>query len=243
MNQHRAFAISLTLLLALGAPSFAYFHEDFQDDTAGAAPTPTSSPFGNPGWYPVNGITVEAEGGNLFLRQTNNTAAFLFGQPEAAGRMTFDIRINQGVNSPLFVDIRAYPYSPIRLEWFHDQNNTNTPLYFRSVGDSQYVVVTNDFPIGSWQTVAVDFTSTGGGLPRGTYSVGWNGITNNYQYLDQGVNGLSIDSFLIQAGGTSTITDIDNITLIPEPGTAFLLGMGGMLLLRRRRGSARNGDW
>jgi hypothetical protein len=235
MNSQFSLFLSLTLVLALSLPSFAAFHEDFQDDTAGTAPTPTSSPFGNPGWASFGGITVQSEGANLFLRETNNTAAFLFGQPEAAGRMTFDIRFNQGVNSPLYVDIRAYPYSPIRLEWFHDQNNTNTPLSFRSVGDSQYIVMTNDFPIGSWQTVAVDFTSTGGGLPRGTYWVGWNGITNDYQYLDQGVNGLAIDSFVISAGGTTTITDIDNIILIPEPGTLAWIVVSASLIWHRRR--------
>src|SRR5204863_6899586 len=112
---------------------------------------------------------------------------------------------------------------------------------YSTVYPNAYASVTGNDPIVSWQTIRVDFRASGG-VPRGTYSISWNGITNNYLYLNQ--NDLSVNSsplaidrlYFFTAGPnpTSESVDIDNIQFIPEPGGVMLVGIGGLLLWRRR---------
>ena len=258
--------IALCGLVFSGVVCSAAFTENFQDDTVGAPPTPNWSLSG------TNGTTitenVAAEGANYFLALRNtsgtgqNVAARddvpLAGGKETSGYLQFDIRFNQGIDTQLGLIMYASKpgvcfscYQPIELDWFHSAFNTNTPLIFRSRGNGSgfgvadpnaFAQVTNNFPIGSWQTIRVDFQASGGD-PRGTYSVSWNGITNNYLYLNQndlGVNSspLAIDQLYFFTAGpnpASESVDIDNIIFIPEPGALALLAIVATLLLRRKR--------
>jgi len=259
----RAVAIALGVLAIGGSACSAAFSDNFQSGTVGVAPV---------GWTTTgtNGSTatalLAAEGTNQFLALRDLTSStdvvaarsdYGGGAYETAGSLEFDIRFNQGINAylvmTLFASKSGYCASclqPIDLEFFHNAFNTNTPLLFRSRGNGSgyapadpnaYAVVTNNFPIGSWQTIRVDFVSSGG-LPRGTYSVSWNGITNNYYYLNQGdlsinPNPIAIDRLSITSSGNASTesVDIDNIRFIPEPSTMMMLGIAGLLLMRRNR--------
>ncbi len=259
-------AVAWAALALSGGFCSASFREDFQDDTVGAPPAPFWTLAG------TNGATVtenvDAVGANKFLALRNtsgstaNVAARddvpLAGGKETAGYLQFDIRFNQGIDTQLGLILYASKpgvcfscYQPIELDFFHSAFNTNSPLIFRSRGNGSgfgvpdpngFAQVTNNFPIGSWQTIRVDFAATGSD-PRGTYSISWNGITNNYLYLNQ--NDLSVNSsplaidrlYFFTAGPnpTSESVDIDNILFIPEPSAIAFLVAGGMLMLRRKR--------
>jgi hypothetical protein len=260
----RGLAFGVAWLLIQGNGALASFTEDFEGQTVGAAPS---------GWSiaGTNGTTstanVASESGNQFLalRDLSAVDALSLGRldvpidssRETAGYLQFDIRFNQGINS----ELKLIPYAskagycgyclqPIELGWYHNFNNTNLPLIFRSRGNgggappadpNGYGTISGSFPIGTWETIRVEFTSSGG-LPRGTYSVIWNGTTNNYLYLNQG--DLSINSSPLALGyiafgfspdvSTASI-DLDNILFIPEPSALAMCAAGTMLALVRRR--------
>lgn len=241
--------------IIVAGDSFASFTTDFQSDSIGSPPS---------GWILVGTNStdatalVAAEGANKFLALRDASADLsvlatiqdAFGQ-EKSGYVQFDIRFNQGVTHPGFsATVLGTPdgwpphldsWNPIVTSFFHNFHDTNQPLVFRSTGNNDYNVVTNDFPFGSWQTIRINFSSSGGGPPRGTYSILWNGITNHEVYLDQGSSSMNMDA--LSFGGLPWIpngtlsVDIDNILFIPEPGALGLLG-GALLLLvpgRRKR--------
>lgn len=233
----------------------AAFRENFQDDTAGAPPTP--------GWTitsGTNGTTVTAnvatEGTNQFLAlrdfssvnsATESRQDNVSGKYEKAGWLQFDIRINQGINGAAFMVLlkgSTFPYSgsnyqPIGLSFFHNAYSTNYPDLYLQASGSPGSTITNKFPIGSWQTIRIDFASMGGGTPRGIFTVNWNGMTTTNSYLDQGANGLAIDQlqFTTVGGNANSLNiDIDNIQFIPEPTAAALVAVViGLGALNRRR--------
>ena len=256
MNRmNKAMIVAGAMLMVSGAIASAAFSDNFQNDTVDAPP---------PGWTisGTNGTTATANvalefGTNKFLALRDsatgiNVAASRIdnatGQYEKAGYLQFDIRFNQNINSEFDLELlassssgccTAHTLEPIDLQWFPGAYNTNLPLLFRTRSNGDYPLVTNNFPIGTWQTIRIDFVSRVG-TPRGTYTIGWNGVTNGYLYLDQGVNAnnLAIDdvSFFFAGPDVTTASiDIDNIQFIPEPSAVLLLGIGGLMLLQRRR--------
>src|ERR1051326_9508943 len=199
----KTLAVAFSVLVISRAVCSAAFSENFQDDTVGTPPTPSWTLSG------TNGTTVTenvaAQGTNFFLalRNTSGTGqnvAFRDDVPpgngkETSGYLQFDIRFNQGIDTQLGLILYASKagvcfscQQPKEIDWFHSAFNTNSPLIFRSRGNgagfgtadpNAFAAVTGTFPIGSWQTIRVDFRASGGD-PRGTYSISWNGITNNY---------------------------------------------------------------
>jgi hypothetical protein len=259
-------AIAWATLALSGAVCSAAFTENFQDDIVGLPPTPFWTLAGTNGTTITENVASEGANKFLALRNTSGTGhnvAYrddvpLAGGKETSGYLQFDIRFNQGIDTQLGLILYASKpgncfscYQPIELNFFHSAFNTNSPLIFRSRGNGSgfgvpdpngFAAVTNNFPIGSWETIRVDFAASGSD-PRGTYSVSWNGITNNYLYLNQ--NDLSVNSsplaidrlYFFTAGPnpTSESVDIDNIQFIPEPSAIAFLAAGGVLLLRRKR--------
>jgi hypothetical protein len=266
MRNFKIVAVAWAALALSVAVCSAVFRNDFQFDTVGAPPVGWTLG-GTNGTTITENVAAETTNRFLALRNTSgsggNTAArddvLLGGGKETKGYLQFDIRFNQGIDTGLSLILYAskagYCFSclqPIELDWFSSAYNPNTPLIFRSRGNGSgfgvqdpnaYAAVTANFPIGSWQTIRVDFTSSGSD-PRGTYSISWNGTTNNYLYLNQ--NDLSVNSsplaldrlYFFTAGPnpTSESVDIDNIQFIPEPSALALLFAGGVLFLWRRRG-------
>jgi hypothetical protein len=245
------FGAALGIVLA-GGNCPAAFTSNFESDTVGAPPA---------GWIitGTNGTTstanVASESGNQFLAIRDFDAGLAANarhndQREKSGFLQFDIRFNQGVFSPsgaaflvgLLGNTDGNPnnsfFEPVRLEFLHPFGNTNLPMTLRIQGDG-FTTVTNDFPIGSWQTIRVDFYSAGNGVPRGFYTFTWDGITTNGFYNDQGQANLFIGA--LQFGGFSFFpsdeysVDIDNVQFIPEPGAAALFLGAVMCVLRRRR--------
>ena len=71
-----------------------------------------------------------------------------------------------------------------------------------------------------------DYKAWGGGISTGEWS------TVNFR-------GLSVGTYTVEltrdAGSTGTLLATADITVVPEPSTVALLGLGGLFLLRRRR--------
>lgn len=230
--------------------SLASYTSSFESDTVGSQPA---------GWTisGANGTTTSAnvaqEGNNRFLAIRDADAAVSLnvahGDPgEAAGFFEFDIRVNTGFTAEYFVDFTANTFfSPMRVEFFHNFNNTNNPLIFRNTGNNQFSFITNNFPIGSWETVRIEFTRlSGSGNPRGTYSTIWGGITNTVDYRDQGNNTLQIETVAFAAvnfnPGATFSFDLDNIQFIPEPSGLLLCSCGVLALFAIRRCSSKIGS-
>jgi len=267
----RTLAAACAWLLVSDAVCSAAFTENFQDDTVGSAPTPSWTLSGTNGTTITENIAAQGTNYFLALRNTSGTGQNVAyrndvppgGGKETSGYLQFDIRFNQGIDTALGLILYASKagyctscQQPIELDWFSSAYNPNTPLIFRSRGNGSgygtvdpnaYAQVTNNFPIGSWQTIRVDFRSSGS-EPRGTYSIIWNGITNNYLYLNQ--NDLSVNSsplaldqlYFFTAGPnpTSESVDIDNIQFIPEPSTLALMTAYMMGLVSWSRGRRKS---
>jgi len=263
----KTLAVAFGAFVVSGFVCSAAFTDNFQFDTVGAPPSGWTLS-GTNGTTATENVAAEGANNFLALRNTSGSTAIgasrsdvVTGTSETSGFLQFDIRFNQGIAGAdlqmiLFASKAGYCSSclqPIQLDFFHGAYNTNNPLLFTSRGNNGYppadpnagAAITNNFPIGSWQTIRVDFYSNGPdpSQPRGTYTVSWNGITNSYYYLNQGdlfsnPNSIALDKLYIatDTAPTSESVDIDNIQFIPEPSAAMLLMAGGLLLWRRRGG-------
>ena len=232
----------------------AAFTDTFENDTTG-------QPAAN--WNVVSTditqayATVGQESGNKFLAIRDNSAAHdLYVERwftgDTQGYLKFDIRINGTVNAafqvrPLAASLdflgNGTNYEPINVQWQHPFNQTQLPIRFRSVGNSQYQQFVPDFPQNSWETITIFFESelVSNTPPRGMYWAIWNNMVIAHDYLNQGVKSQRIERLLLNAVGTGWTDgsiDIDNVTFVPEPGSAAVmmcLATGAMLSRRRRR--------
>jgi hypothetical protein len=229
-----------------GGNCLAAFTSNFETDPIGSPPA---------GWTisGTNGSTATAnvalEGGaNQFLAYRDlasaiRTVAARTDGPEASGFLEFDVRFNQGIDSEMNVLLNMDPVGAnvIQLQWFHNFYNTNLPLRFRAVLDGyQSDFLSENFPIGSWETIRVEFVATGTtpSSSRGIFTVNWDGVTITNSYKSHGFSGqLLINQLSLSQTGpdaTTASVDFDNIQFIPEPSAAVLLALGAVPFWRRR---------
>jgi hypothetical protein len=136
----RTGASTIAIVLALGA--FAYGQaslDTFQSDTVGSQPANWTISGAN--GTSITGNVASEGGGNHFLaaRDTSSSANMSARRIFAGatqGFVRFDIRFNQGVDSATSIELfTASGLQPVNLSWFHNANNTSTPLLFRSRGN------------------------------------------------------------------------------------------------------------
>ena len=238
--------ISLAALLvcactAAAAVPYPAVTDTFEGDAVGSEPAHWVIS-GDNGTTVTGNVESEA-GGNQFLalrdhdteRLPDVTGLRNYSPTTTSGTLRFDIRFNEGFDAELNLRLYSGPYEPINLQWNSGGYSPTGDLAFHPRGGAYF---TGDFPIGTWETIEVNFAAASSGATRGTYSVTWNGTTLTQDYLDQGAYDLAIDRFSIGYQGQSPLhesIDFDNVFFVPEPASAGLLALGGVALLRGRR--------
>ena len=80
---------------------------------------------------------------------------------------------------------------------------------------------------GSWS--GTEWTAGGGAIVSGS--------TITFTYTADGTEGSLGDDLAVRIDGASTSANIDNVSVdvVPEPGSLALMGLGGLMMLKRRR--------
>lgn len=108
------------------------------------------------------------------------------------------------------------------------------------------VEINNGVSVGTWDWISVQLWAvpsaggaqwlTGGTVNRGDFSSPIEWKTFGYQYVDDGTHAGSklLVQFQVHGGTQAYIDNVQIVETVPEPATMALLGVGGILGLRRR---------
>lgn len=253
MKAHQLLLAALTVGVGASFASAAVvFTDDFESppETLGNEPV-NYTVTGDNGSTVTGNVATDGSSQLFAIRDSDGTAGVNIAATRnlggiAKGEISFDLRLNAGLDHELDVWFKAGARQPIELKFNSNSYNPSNPVIFRSRGNNTYSVITSNFPIGSWETINVKFQDAVGGPPRGTYTVTWNGNTIAYDYLDQGVANYALTTMNIfgagnQPGSSATpqSIDFDNVQMIvPEPASLALISLAGLAMLRRRRRAA-----
>ena len=133
--------------------------------------------------------------------------------------------IDNNAGSPVIpIDITGVPYANYTVvAYFGSDGNNRTGTIGISGGDT-YSYSTNSAQAGAFPGAYGQTTDTGGGNPLSNFAVWENQTAADFTLT------------LTRGSSNSGVHGIQIIeTVVPEPGSTLLIGMAGLLLLRRKR--------
>jgi hypothetical protein len=137
-----------------------------------------------------------------------------------------------------FVDVAPTTYQWSNVEVYWDMRPTSSTLDKVYLQDTRNDTApdANTAPIryDTWVEIRADID-----LDANTVEVFYGGVSlgGTIPWSDDAVHGIDVMD-IYPATGDASIMYYDDISLIPEPATMALLGIGGLMMLRRRRHKA-----
>lgn len=167
---------------------------------------------------------VGALGGSYITTETNNVTPSGIAPNSDAFTVSYSLNVPAGTYN-IYIRARigngdANDDSFHRAAAFGDANPTNAAHWVTSNGLSGFGIPKGSTGPFGWSTALGTITSPGG-------TVQWE--------IGAREDGFDIDAFaFVTQGQTVTASELDEAVAIPEPASMALLGLGGLLIARRR---------
>lgn len=165
-----------------------------------------------PSWY-------TASGDPYIYTSFGSAGAWMYADDTSSGGNLVGDYAAAGITA---LTVEAYCDDPSLLDWLD--------VYLYSDFDDSYHMLWFEFPTNDWYKLTAAFDDADW----------WNASTGSPsvlspQVLSQ-VTEVGVVSWGIDGTEDRTWINIDNFTAVPEPATAIWMGLGGLLILKRRRG-------
>jgi hypothetical protein len=161
--------------------------------------------------------------------------------PEAAfsGANGLKLQINGFSSCGVYQEVAVTPGVAYQLEGMWKSTNSADRWFEAILLDGPMSVFQADDPSVVYDNVVAGYDSAFN--PPGA-SFGWESFSATYPLVPSIVDGTRVASgnvmtVVLKLGGTDSVCDFDDVTLsvVPEPVSLILLGIGSLALLRRRR--------
>lgn len=243
--------VVLMLVVGMVGIASAAVSDTFEDSTLGVLDGQDGGSGWNSAWYGSGSFNVLAETGNQYLsigeaatKSINRDVIPFF---DDVYSFSFDVRMNSrqdtwGTGTPSEIQLReASGADPVHLkfessEWIRLGNVWLVDYgAIADAGDASPSALKDLY--ADWVSIRVDMDEA-----AGTAKLYWEQNDGMMAFvgdgaMEAGTAGVAMDDIKIQtrAGGVGSEFELNNLSIVPEPATLLLLGLGGLSLIRRKR--------